>query len=201
MEFTHRFSSAVSATVATYTNYVTNLIVLDGQGTAANPNQYVNSTSPIETTGAEVELRREWRDGWMVGVSYAYQRSQYLDDAPQGGVAPLRDVPNSPDHLAALKAAAPIVGSLLNAMTRLSFVGPRLDKYDQSSDPPQAATPSALVWDVVVSGQAERYGLRYALGLYNAMNYRYTVPVSREFLQDSIVQNGRTALLSGQVTF
>ena len=93
------------------------------------------------------------------------------------------------------------MGSLLNAMTRLSFVGPRLDKYDQSSDPPQAATPSALVWDVVVSGQAERYGLRYALGLYNAMNYRYTVPVSREFLQDSIVQNGRTALLSGQVAF
>ena len=104
-----------------------------------------------------------------------------------GGVPPLRDVPNSPNHLASLKAAAPIVGSLSNAMTRLSFVGPRLDKYDQSTDPPQGTTPSAVVWDVVLSGQAERYGLRYALGLYNAMDYRYTVPVSREFLQESIV--------------
>jgi outer membrane receptor protein involved in Fe transport len=110
--------------VATYTNYVTNLIVLGGQGTAQSPNQYVNSTSPIETTGAEAEVRREWRDGWMVGASYAYQRSHYLDDAPVGGPAPLRDVPNSPNHLPSLKAAAPIVGSLLNAMTRLSFVGP-----------------------------------------------------------------------------
>jgi hypothetical protein len=86
-------------------------------------------------------------------------------------------------------------------MTRLSFVGPRLDKYDQSSDLPQGTTPSALVWDVVLSGQAERYGLRYALGLYNATGARYTVPVSREFQQDSIVQNGRTLLLSGQVSF
>jgi outer membrane receptor for ferrienterochelin and colicin len=201
IELTHRFSGALSATVATYANYVTNLIVLDGQGTAQSPNQYVNSASPIETTGAEFELRREWRDGWMVGASYAYQRSRYLSDGPSGDEAPLRDVPNSPNHLASLKAAAPIVGSLLNAMTRLSFVGPRLDKYDQSTDPPQATTPAALVWDVVLSGQRSDCGLRYALGLYNAMNYRYTVPVSREFRQDSIVQSGRTLLLSAQVTF
>jgi hypothetical protein len=58
-----------------------------------------------------------------------------------------------------------------------------------------------LVWDVVLSGQRSDYGLRYALGLYNAMNYRYTVPVSREFRQDSIVQSRRTLLLSAQVTF
>jgi outer membrane receptor protein involved in Fe transport len=146
-------------------------------------------------------LRREWRDGWMVGASYAYQRSTYLDDTPPGGAPMLRQVPNSPNHLASLKAAAPIIGSLLNATTRLSFVGPRYDKYDQSTDPPQGTTPSALIWDFVLSGQAERYRLRYALGLYNAMNYRYTVPVSREFLQESIVQNGRTLLLNCQVTF
>ena len=60
---------------------------------------------------------------------------------------------------------------------------------------------SAFLWDVVLSGQAERYRLRYALGLYNATNYRYTVPVSREFQQESIIPSGRTALLSAQVTF
>ena len=59
-----------------------------------------------------------------------------------------------------------------------------------------------LLSDVVLSGQAERYRLRYALGLYNAMNYRCTrCPLSREFEQESIVQSGRTALLSAQVTF
>ena len=200
IEFTHRFSSALSTTVAAYTHYVSNLIVLGGQGTAQSPNQYVNSTSPIQTTGAEAEVRREWREGWMVGASYAFQRSVYLNDSSEGAV-PLRAVPNSPNHLASVKAAAPIVGSMLNAMTRLSFVGPRMDKYDQATDPPQGTTPSAVLWDVVLSGQAERYGLRYALGLYNATDYRYAVPVSREFLQDSIAQTGRTVLLSAQVTF
>ncbi len=200
VEFTHRFSNALSATVEAYTNYVKNLIVLSGQGTSQSPNQYVNSTSPIQTTGAEAEVRREWREGWMVGASYAFQRSVYLNDSSEGAV-PLRAVPNSPNHLASVKAAAPIVGSMLNAMTRLSFVGPRMDKYDQATDPPQGTTPSAVLWDVVLSGQAERYGLRYALGLYNATDYRYAVPVSREFLQDSIAQTGRTVLLSAQVTF
>ncbi|HEX4447899.1 MAG TPA: TonB-dependent receptor, partial [Polyangiaceae bacterium] len=202
VEFTHRFSNTVSATLATYTNYVTNLIVLGGDGTGVSPNQYMNSASPIETTGVEAEVRREWRDGVMLTASYAYQRSQYLNDpTPPGGVAPLRDVPNSPNHLASIKAAAPIVGSLLTGMTRLSFVGPRLDKYSQAGDPPQGQTPAAFVWDVVLSGQAERYGIRYALGLYNAMNYKYAVPVSREFVQDAIAQSGRTVLLSSQVSF
>jgi outer membrane receptor protein involved in Fe transport len=202
LEFTHRFSSTISATAAAYTNYVTNLIVLGGQGTENSPNQYVNSINPVETMGGELELRREWRDGWMVGATYSYQHSRYLNNyAPPGGVAPLREVPNSPNHLASLKAAAPIVGPMLMAMTRLSFAGPRYDKYEQATDPPQGTTPSSLIWDVVLSGQAERYGVRYALGLYNAMDYRYTVPVSREFLQDSIVQNGRTVMLSTQVTF
>jgi serine/threonine protein kinase len=145
----------------------------------------------------------ERSQGWRVLKILDFGISKF--DVPRGpgdgGVGPLRDVPNSPNHLASLKAAAPIVGSLLNATTRLSFVGPRLDKYDQSTDPPQGTTPSALVWDVVISGQAERFGLHYALGLYNAMNYRYTVPVSREFLQESIAQNGRTLLLSAQLTF
>ena len=65
-----------------------------------------------------------------------------------------------------------------------------------------SATVAFGRWSIAFyNGQADRYGLRYAIGLYNAMNARYTVPVSREFLQDSIVQNGRTLLLSAQVTF
>jgi outer membrane cobalamin receptor len=202
VELTHRFTSAISATVAGYTNYVTDLIVLGGDGTTANPNQYTNSTNPIQTIGAEAEVRREWRNGWMVGATYAYQRSQYLDNAaPPGGVAPLREVPNSPNHLGSVKAAAPIVGSFLTAMTRLSFQGPRYDKNDHAADPPQNQTESAFIWDVVLSGEAEKYGVRYALGLYNAMDYRYTVPVSREFFQTRIPQNGRTVLASTQVSF
>jgi outer membrane cobalamin receptor len=201
LEFTHRFSTTISATAAAYTNYVTNLIVLGGDGTSASPNQYMNSESPIQTVGAEMEVRRDWRDGVMVAATYAYQHSQYLNDPTTPGGPALREVPNSPNHMASLKAAAPIIGSLLTGMTRLSYVGPRLDKYNQAGDPSQGQTPAAFVWDVVLSGQAEKYGVRYALGLYNALNYKYTVPVSREFTQDAMPQSGRTVLLSSQVSF
>jgi outer membrane receptor for ferrienterochelin and colicin len=197
VEWTHRFTSTMTGLLAGYTNYVQDLIVLGGDGTPTSPNQYVNSTNPIQTFGAEAEVRREWRNGLMLAANYAYQHSRYLNNAS----GTLRNVPNSPEHLASVKAAAPIIGSQLMAMTRLTFQGPRYDKYDQATDPPQNQTPAAVIWDFVLSGEAVRYGIRYALGLYNAMDYRYTVPVSREFTQTSIVQNGRTVLLSTQVSF
>lgn len=210
IELTHRFAGDLSATLATYANYVTDLIVLGGGGTVQNPNQYANSSTPIESLGVELEVRREWQNGWMVGATYAYQHTRYcagsLLGCP-GDTAGLREVPNSPDHLGSVKAAAPLFGALLVAMSRLSVQGPRFDKYDQSptsqlsGDPPQGRTTAAAIWDVVLSGEAARYRLRYALGLYNAMDTRYAVPVSREFAQTTMVQNGRTLLLSTQVSF
>jgi outer membrane receptor for ferrienterochelin and colicin len=196
VELTHEFSSTVAATVAGYLNRVSDLIVLGGDGTTQSPNQYVNSPAPIQTLGAEVEVRREWRSGWMVGATYAYQHSRYVNNV--GG---LREVPNSPDHLGSVKGAAPIVGSLLTAMTRVSVQGPRFDRNEQATDQPQQKTGSSVIWDLVLSGEADKYRLRYALGLYNAMNYRYAIPVSHEFVQDSMVQNGRTVLFHTQVSF
>jgi len=40
----------------------------------------------------------------------------------------------------------------------------------------------------------EKYGIRYNLGLYNATNQQYALPVSPEYTQDLILQNGRTVL-------
>jgi outer membrane cobalamin receptor len=197
VEFTHTFSNTVSATIAGYYNRVEHLIELVGDGTTTMPNQYQNSNTPVQTVGGEFEVRREWRNGWMVAANYAYQHSAY-ENATQNL---RREVPNSPNHLGSVKGAAPIVGSFLTAMTRLSFQGPRFDRNDKFTDPPQLQTSSAVIWDVVLSGQAERYGIRYALGLYNAMDYRYSVPISHEFTQDTMVQPGRTVLLSSQVTF
>jgi len=196
VELTHRFSSTVTGTIAGYTNYVTGLVVLAGGGTSADPNYYTNSSSPVLTAGGEVEIKREWRQGWMASASYSYQRSRYLHDGGQ-----LREVPNAPEHLGSIRAAAPILGRTLMAMTRLSVEGPRWDRNDEASDPPQRRTDPAAVWDVVLSGEAERLHVRYALGLYNATDYRYVVPVSREFRGTTALQAGRTVLLTAQVSF
>jgi hypothetical protein len=100
-----------------------------------------------------------------------------------------------------VKGAIPILGRTLRAMSRLSIEGPRYDRNDQASDPPQLQTNPVAIWDIVLSGEVERYGVRYNLGLYNAMDYKYSLPASHEFLQDLVVQNGRTLLANLSVTF
>jgi hypothetical protein len=57
------------------------------------------------------------------------------------------------------------------------------------------------VWDVVLSGEVEKMGMRYNLGIYNALDWKYAIIPSGEFRQRQIVQNGRTLLASVTVTF
>ncbi|HTQ48175.1 MAG TPA: TonB-dependent receptor [Polyangiaceae bacterium] len=196
LEYTHHFSPTVSVIGAGFYNYITDLINLAGDGTATSPNQYQNVTNPVESAGAEIELRREWRDGWMASAQYSYQRSRYLDNDGS-----LRDVPNSPQHLASVKAAAPLLGRVLMLMSRLSVEGGVYDRNDKATDPPQIQTNPFFVWDVVLSGEIEKYNVRYNLGVYNATNSQYSLPVSPEFTQDLILQSGRTLLAQGSVSF
>ncbi|MFO0678014.1 MAG: TonB-dependent receptor [Polyangiaceae bacterium] len=202
VEFTHRFSPTLTATAAAYGNYVTNLVVLsdipDPNDATATLNQYQNSPSNIVTAGGELEVRREWREGWMAGATYSFQRSTYVGS----GAAGLREVPNSPEHMASVRGAVPIVARLVVLSTRVSFEGPRWDRYDRVSDvEAQQRTDPGVNWDLVLSGEAERLRVRYNLGLYNLMDYRYATPVSREFRQRSIVQAGRTVLATVQLSF
>jgi len=207
VEFSHRFSPTVVGTVTSYGNVVNHLVVGRGEGTPTDLSYYENSTAPVFTLGGELELRREWRQGWMLGASYSAQHSRYLPgssvadllghDSAQG----LRRVPNAPEHLASIRGAVPILSHALLASTRISIEGPRFDRNDQASDPPQGTTAPAAIWDFVLSGEEQRWGMRYAFGLYNAFDWRYAVPVSREFTQTSIVQNGRTFLASASVAF
>jgi outer membrane receptor protein involved in Fe transport len=112
-------------------------------------------------------------------------------------------VPNAPAHLGSIRGAVPIFGRTLMAMSRLSLEGPRYDRYDSVADPPQGRTDGAAIWDLVLSGEAERLGVHYALGIYNLGDYRYSTPLSREYraTQKSMVQNGRTILASTEISF
>ncbi len=207
VEFSHRFSATVVGTVATYGNFVNDLVVARGKGTRTDPTLYVNSRAPVLTLGAEAEIRREWRQGWMLGASYSLQHSRYLlggslSDVLGGRDSPeLRRVPNAPEQLASVRGAVPILSRALLASTRISIEGPRFDRNDQVSSPPQGATEPAAIWDFVLSGEEPRWALRYAFGLYNAFDWRYSVPVSSDFRQTTIVQNGRTVIASASVTF
>jgi outer membrane receptor for ferrienterochelin and colicin len=193
VELTHHFSQTVTGTVAGYTNFVKDIIVLDD--VTPGVVQYRNSPADVVIVGGEAEVRREWRQGWMLGATYSYQNAQYV------GGGNLRDVANSINHIASLRGAMPIIGRTLVGMTRLTVEGPRPDRNEKPTDPKQETTDPGVVWDLVLSGEVERMGMRYNLGVYNAMDWRYGVAPSGEFRQRQIIQNGRTFLASVTLSF
>ncbi len=212
VEYSHRFSRTVVGTLATYANYIENLIALrdlpDATPTAPSY-AYGNTGSPVGTLGGEAELRREWKEGWMVSASYSFQKSRYLKSGSIGDVvgferAPnLREVPNSPMHLGSVKGAVPILGRALLLTNRISLEGPRPDRNDREGAglPEQRETPPAVLWDLVFSGVEPRWGLAYAIGVYNAFDARWSVPLSAEFRQTTMPQTGRTLLATGAISF
>ncbi|MGC4079511.1 MAG: TonB-dependent receptor [Rubrivivax sp.] len=212
IEYSHKFSRSVTATVSTYANYITDLIALrslPGASITEAAYAYQNTREPVGTLGAEAELRREWKEGWMVGASYAFQETRYLKSRSIGDLFSLsrapgfRDVPNAPNHLGSVRGGVPILGRALLLMNRVTFEGPRADRNDEDvpGAPPQGRTPPVFLWDVVLSGTEQRWGLSYSFGVYNAFDTRWSVPASAEFRQTTVAQNGRTFLALGSVVF
>ncbi len=186
IEYTHTFSKNLSITASPYFNYVTALIVGRGDGSEEDPYFLVNSESPVIATGAELEMRRGWKDGWMLSGNVAAQRTFYVD-AVEG-----RHVPNSPAFVGSVRGVAPILRESINLGTRLTFETGRYDRNEGEGDPPQTLTDPSLVWDITLSGQVFGSNLRYLIGVYNAADARVEVPVSAEFTQLTIPQAGRT---------
>jgi len=164
--------------------------------------------------GAEAEVRREWRGGWMLSGSVSVSRAGFITQVDEGGgrshqciglfqtCGGLGEVPNSPLFLASLKGAVPIIGRTLMVMSRLSFEGMRFDNAIQAqTGQPQGTTDPGLIWDVVFSGEVEKLGVRYAVGAYNVMDWGYAAPPSVEFAQRVIPQPGRSFLASVTATF
>lgn len=207
IEHSHRFSPTVTGLGAVYANYVRGLIVQRGAGDQTSPLYYVNSDTPIASVGGEVGVRREWRQGWMLQATYGYQHSTYLASESSADLFGLkkapgtRNVANSPEHLASIKAAAPILARGLTAATRVTLEGIRYDRYENDGDPAQGKTNAAVIWDLILSGREERWGLGYSIGAYNVGDWRYSFPVSGEFTQRAVQQNGRTFLASADITF
>jgi len=207
VEHTHRFSPTVTGTAAVFMNYVKDLILEAGEGDEVDPLYYVNSEVPIATVGGEVGVRRDWRQGWMVGLSYSFQHSRFLAGDSFSELmslersADFRKVANSPEHLAAIKGAVPILGRAVMLGSRLTVEAGRYDRNELVTDAPQQRTDPFAIWDVVFSGEETRWGLSWAAGVYNAFDWRYSLPVSSEFRQDSVAQSGRTFLVSGDLVF
>jgi len=211
VELSQRLTPTLTLTLAAYANYIEDLISLenaDPSPDGTENTQFRNTDTPVGALGAELEVRRDWKEGWMLSASYSFQQSRYLASDGLRALtgfersADLREVPNSPQHLASFKGALPLFGRALTFMNRLSFEGPRFDRNDaDDAGVLQTQVASSLSWDIVLSGQVARWGVSYSFGVYNAFDSRGRYPVSDELRQLSIPMLGRSLLAAATLTY
>ncbi len=182
VEYSHRFLEDWVVLGAVHGSYLTGLIdtVPDSPGSALV--RYANSQSASTTIGGDVELRKEWRKGWMLAAMYGYQWSHVLDATLANP-----EFVNAPAHLASLRGVVPVVRELCSVGLRTRLEAPR--RIGLESD---AMTRGAVILDATLSGNLRDYGLRYVLGVYNISDRRYEVPVTDTFQSRTMPQNGRT---------
>lgn len=165
--------------------------------------QYQNSQAPALTAGFDVEIRRDWRQGWMVSAFYSYQRPQFTDlqaDDPVVIANPtLQQNPrltNAPEHLAGFRGVVPIVADLASLGLRVTLEAPR--RVDYATD---ETTRPAAVADLTLSGAVKRFGVGYTVGVYNVIDTRYNQPITETYFSRLSPQNGRTFLANVNVTY
>ena len=191
IEYSHRFLEDWVALAAAHASYLEGTITTVPDTNTSTVVRYANSASPALVVGGDLELRREWRRGFMLAASYGYQHTRYLDDA-------LRNprLVNAPEHFASLRVVAPAVKEILSFGLRTTLEAPR--RIDESTD---ATTLPTVVVDATASGFVREIGVRYVVGVYNLTDKRQEVPVSDTFLTRTLPQNGRTFRLDALWTW
>jgi outer membrane receptor for ferrienterochelin and colicins len=187
LEVSQRFLDDWVALVTGHVSYVEQLIrTIDDMPGNSNVLRYAN-TPPVLAIGGEAEIRREWRRGWMLGAAYAYQSARITTPTPGD---PDSRIAAYPDHMASLRAVAPLIPELVSPGVRVTLEGSR-----RISTIDDARTAPAVIGDVTLSGNIKPFGVHYVLGVYNVANFQWQMPVAESFKSRTVPQNGRTLML------
>lgn len=188
IEYSQRFLENWVALGAVHLSYLTGLINTVPDTVGSEIVRYQNGPAAL-TAGGDVELRREWRQGWMLGASYGYQQARFLD-APLGEDGSNSRFINAPQHLGSFRGVIPVVAEFASLGARIMIESPRRIDYTEDG-----STPPVVLGDITLSGSVRRFGVQYTLGVYNVGGWKYSSPVTSNFLGRTMPQNGATALV------
>jgi len=208
LEWTHRFDQVTTSTVNTYVNRIDNLVEtsivpVDVLKKKVDPKyfypdagvfRFTSADDPVFTFGAEAEVRRWWRSGWMVAAQVSYQRTRQNRLFESAGV-PDADQPmqltNSPVWMASLLGSVPLSSQLqLSQKFRAET-----NRLTNSGD----TTQGALVMDVTLIGRVNNPNVRYGFGVRNLLDYPIFHPGGDDLNIDQLPQPGRTIFASLRV--
>jgi outer membrane receptor protein involved in Fe transport len=195
VEYTHRFNEDWSALGSGFALLAQNIIetvpvpedLIAMNGWEEGTTYYKNSTVDQRVLGADLEVRRDWRGGSFMAAQYGVLNARYES-------APIMDgstrVPNAPQHFFSFRGVVPIVPSLIAGAVRTTVEAPRRIDVETRDN-----TRTAVVTDMVVSGQVASYDMRYAIGVYNLFNWQYSLPAS-PYASRLMPQEGRSFMFS-----
>lgn len=187
LEWTHEFSDVLTTAVNGYYSRIDDLIDLDEYPEDPSLVQFQNTAGAVQTVGAEAEIRRWWRGGWMFAGQVSWQRTR-VGDLVDG-----EELTNSPMVLGALMGAAPL-GPQVTLATKIRGETPRLTRAGRLTD-------GAVSWDVTLTGQLERPNIEFGLGVRNLLDWPVYHPGGADLTIDSLPQPGRNFFGSLRVDF
>lgn len=174
LEWTHNFSEVLSATGAAYFNQISNLVDSEEVGDVF---RFANVDDIVQTVGAEAEVRRSWRSGWMLSGQASFQRTRI------GGLTAEEEFTNSPVLLATAMGAVPLGGNVTLAQ-KVRAESPRLARSGYE-------TPWACIWDVTLTGRINKPNIQYGIGVRNLLDWDIEHPGGPDVRQDVLPQRGR----------
>lgn len=201
LELSHRIDALVLVGSAYY-NRIENLVTVedveDGDPSTADPFVYTNLDQDAQTLGAEAEVRRELRRGWMVAANYTYQRTRVGDLFGAGA----QRLPNSPEHLASVRGIVPLVPELATLALRMRVESKRRALIvNDAGDERLVKGDVPLLMDLVLSGEVRRWHLSYAFGVRNAFGWRYGYPAGDDVALRFVPQPRRQFFVQTTLTY
>ncbi len=137
---------------------------------------YFDNIDSVQAHGAEFEIAAQWAGGLRGRASYTYT---HTEDTTTG-----QWLSNSPEHLGQLSLSVPLWRDQLFASTELQAMSGRATVRGGTVDPYWVANATLFSQKIVK-------GLDVSASVYNLFNQHYRDPVSADFIQNSIAQDGR----------
>lgn len=176
--------SGLRGAVSLYRYEIRDLITQ--QTDAADGLEVFNNVSKIRATGMEFELEGKLASRLDGRASYAVQQNKDVDTG--------QTLTNSPRHLAKLNLNTPVIERKVFAGLEVLATSRRKTVAGNYAD------GFALVNAMLFSRRWIK-GCELSAGVYNLFDRRYGDPVSADFRQDTIEQDGRTYRLKVKYEF
>jgi outer membrane receptor for ferrienterochelin and colicins len=182
VEHTHTLGARSHIIASGFASQITNLINLTESKRPGFEDllEFQNSQGDVRAAGGELEARYAFRTGaWLSGsASYTWLDS---DNEAEDEVNV-----NSAAIIGSARAFIPLLGERLGLASEVIYNAPRA-RREGGGD-----TPSALVGRLFLSGRLRTAGLLYRAGITNVLDWDWSVPVGKEFVQQQIRQDPRT---------